>query len=101
MRLCPRSTLLLRVRDDSEGERAMQSDNKSGYRMCPHCGCTHFHKTQWKGIVERCVLHMWGLRPYQCRECYKRFYLRPTENAGTGDKSTKRDLTEAGARTPR
>jgi hypothetical protein len=72
----------------------MQSHSQPRYRICPHCGCTHFHETQWKGFVERCVLYMWGLQPYQCRECYKRFYLRPLENAGKGDKLVKRDLTE-------
>src|SRR5215467_7544748 len=72
------------------GEWAMQSHSKPRYGICPHCGCTHFHETQWKGFVERCVLYMWELRPYQCRECYKRFYLRPLENPETAVKLAKR-----------
>lgn len=72
----------------------MESHSRPKYRICPHCGTTRFHKTQWKGFVERCVLYMWGLLPYQCTECYKRFYLRPLENAGTADQLANRDLTE-------
>jgi len=70
----------------------MESHSEPKYRICPHCGTTHFHRTQWKGLVERWVLYVWGLRPYQCRECYKRFYLRPLESAGTADQLAKRDL---------
>ena len=70
----------------------MQSHSKPRHQICPHCRGTHFHKTQWKGFVERCVMYMWGLWPYQCRDCYKRFYL-PLPNA-EGDKLAKRDLAE-------
>jgi hypothetical protein len=64
----------------------MQSHSKPGYQICPRCRGTHFHETQWKGFVERCVMYMWGLQPYQCRDCYERFYLSPLANA-EADKS--------------
>jgi hypothetical protein len=58
----------------------MQSHSKPRNQICPCCRGTHFHETQWKGFVERCVMYMWELRPYQCRDCYERFYLRPLAN---------------------
>src|SRR5215475_5405561 len=76
------------------GEHAMQNFNKPRYRACPHCRGRHFHRTQWKGLVERCVLYLWGLQPYQCRECYKRFYMRPAPQADSAPKEVEQALTE-------
>ena len=55
----------------------MQNQIKPRRRVCPHCGSWEIHGTRWKGLVERCVLWLWGLCPYQCKGCYKRFYARP------------------------
>src|SRR5262249_60712622 len=76
------------------GERAMQNYKKPKYRMCPRCRGWHFHTTQWKSAVERCVLNLWGLRPYQCRECYKRFYLRPVPQDESRAEAVKRTLAD-------
>lgn len=72
----------------------MQNYNKPKRPVCPHCRGSHFHTTQWKGLVERCVLYLWGLKPYQCRECYKRFYMRPVPQADSAAKAVQRTLTE-------
>ena len=69
--------------------------NAPRYRACPNCGGTYFHTTQWRGLVERCVLYLWGLRPYQCRECYKRFYLRPVPGDESAAKAMRRSAIEA------
>jgi len=44
--------------------------------QCPYCGSSEVHVSRWTGLVERCVSYLWGLRPYRCRCCYKRFYRR-------------------------
>ena len=72
----------------------MQNFNKSRYRVCPHCRGRHFHRTRWKGLVERCVLYLWGLQPYQCRECYKRFYMRPAPQTDSATKEVERAIME-------
>jgi len=55
----------------------MQKQAKPRRQVCPYCGSWEIHGTQWRGVVERCVLYLWRLCPYQCRSCYTRFYLRP------------------------
>ena len=61
----------------------MQNQIQPRRRVCPHCGSWEIHSTQWKGLVERCVLYLWGLAPYQCKGCYKRFYARPAPKLAT------------------
>jgi hypothetical protein len=48
----------------------------SDYQTCPHCGSGEVHATVWNGLIERWVLYLWGLTPYQCRCCCERFYRR-------------------------
>src|SRR5215475_11565688 len=67
----------------NSGVKAMQNQIKPRRRLCPHCGSWEVHGTRWKGLVERCVLYLWGLRPFQCKACYKRFYGRPAPQPGT------------------
>jgi DNA-directed RNA polymerase subunit RPC12/RpoP len=54
----------------------MHDYTKPRYQACPHCGSGEIHVTRWGGLLERCVLYLWGARPYRCRTCYKRFYMR-------------------------
>ena len=72
----------------------MQNYDQPKYVMCPHCRGKYFHATQWKGLVERCVLYLWGLRPYQCRECYNRFYLRAVAQDESDAKVIKRTIAD-------
>ena len=52
----------------------MQGRSKRIHSLCPHCGSGEVNVTRWTGLVERCVLYLWGLCPYRCRGCYRRFY---------------------------
>ena len=72
------------IPETSDSEvKAMRNQVKPRRRVCPHCGSWEIHSTRWKGLVERCVLYLWGLAPYQCKGCYRRFYARPTPPLGT------------------
>jgi hypothetical protein len=54
----------------------MQTRSICCRQTCPHCGSGEVHKTVWNGLVERIVLNLWGISPFQCRCCCKRFYRR-------------------------
>ena len=52
----------------------MQTRFGSDHQMCPYCGSGEVHRTVYHGLVERCILGLWGISPLQCRCCCKRFY---------------------------
>lgn len=41
----------------------MQGGSNGTRTMCPHCGSPEVHVTRWTGLVERCVLYLWGCVP--------------------------------------
>lgn len=53
--------------DDNDG-------NESAGQKCPHCSGTLVRKSHRAGLLERTLLRVFFLRPYRCRECYRRFY---------------------------
>jgi len=57
------------------------------YQICPQCGSSEVHMTDRSGLVERCVLYLWGITPYLCRSCCKRFYRRPLMHGPTQTKT--------------
>lgn len=66
----------------------MLSGSNRNYCACPHCGSTEVHVTRWTGFVERCVLHLWGMCPYRCITCYRRFYWRTFVTQEAAKKTT-------------
>jgi len=54
----------------------MQTRYSPGLQTCPHCGSGEVHMTVCDGLLERCVIYLWGISPFQCRCCCKRFYRR-------------------------
>lgn len=38
----------------------MQGGSNGTRSTCPHCGSGEIHATRWTGLVERCVLYLWG-----------------------------------------
>lgn len=65
----------------------MQGGNNGTHSICPHCGSGEIHATRWTGLVERCVLYLWGRCPYRCRGCYKRFYMRTVAHQETAKRA--------------
>lgn len=65
----------------------MQGGSNGTHSMCPHCGSGEIHATRWTGLVERCVLYLWGMGPYRCRSCYKRFYMRTVVHQETAKRA--------------
>jgi hypothetical protein len=43
-------------------------------RKCPKCGCEEVRRSQMRGLVERGVLKMVGVKAYRCERCDWRFY---------------------------
>jgi len=66
----------------------MQSRAYCYRQTCPYCGSGEVHRTVWNGLVERCVLYLWGMGPFRCRRCYKRFYQRMVLENGASPTST-------------
>lgn len=66
----------------------MQSHVIPDRQFCPQCGSGEVHKTVFYGLVERCILYLWGLTPFQCRCCCKRFYRRIVLQGNFHEKSS-------------
>lgn len=47
-----------------------------GHR-CPRCASTAVERTPHITVIEPLLLPFFGLRPYRCRDCWRRFYDRP------------------------
>jgi hypothetical protein len=43
---------------------------------CPECGST-LHQSRRRGLVERVLLRLIGVRPLRCHRCLKRYYCPP------------------------
>jgi rubredoxin len=43
-------------------------------RKCPKCGSEEVRRSQMKGLAERSVLKMVGVRAYRCETCDWRYY---------------------------
>jgi predicted RNA-binding Zn-ribbon protein involved in translation (DUF1610 family) len=43
-------------------------------RKCPKCGSEEVRRSQMKGLAERGVLKMLGVRAYRCESCDWRYY---------------------------
>ena len=45
-------------------------------RRCPRCGRSRVHRSRRRGLREKFVLPLVGLRPYRCEDCDHRFLSR-------------------------
>ena len=43
-------------------------------RPCPHCGSSELFRSHRRGIMERYLLSVIGVRPLRCGNCDARFY---------------------------
>ncbi len=52
----------------------MNDANEPVNQRCPHCDGKLVRRSHRVGMLERIILRIFFLRPYRCRECYRRFY---------------------------
>ena len=57
---------------EEEGDEQLEESHKP---FCPKCGSTDIRMSQTHRTLDF-LLKSFSLRPYRCRSCRKRFYLR-------------------------
>ena len=57
--------------------------------FCPRCGSTNVRRSRRRGLLERVLLRLLGLRPYRCEDCDERFLHGYSKSA---DATTERSV---------
>lgn len=63
-------------------------DLDTARRQCPNCDSQYTRRSHRRGLFERYVLQAFGMVPYRCDDCYKRFYSRRSRLESYGDENS-------------
>jgi len=53
-------------------------------RHCPECHSEQIRRSKRRGIIERDLLSVVGIKPFRCVDCYHRFFRRPAKDPSNG-----------------